>query len=597
MKKLFSFILTLILVLSLGLTAFAADGDTATGSITITNATIGDTYTLYKIFNATYRTDADGNTNAISYSIDKTDPYEKPIFEALFGADGTKPNPYFVYNPTTGEVTGNGTIDKAALSTDMKALVKTLAPAQAPVTATSSEVRFEGLEFGYYVIDKSGDSDAIVTITNAAPDIEVIDKNQLPGNNLSKLVLDEDLVNEDGTPGVWVTDSSANIGDIVDFKVSFEATNYDGERLIKQYTIGDTKGNALWVEFESITVTVGGERLTNGYYHCTTNDPTIATGDWEYLNGWVGEKNPQNADWYLIHHGFDDFDIVIPWLNNHTFTVNEDLSFELSYPETDLTSRFVSPASVVIQYNASVEPGANIVGKSNLYNEAELSWTDIDNTTTTSPLKPRTNLTVHALGVTKTDEVTGELLSGAVFQIYHDKEGTSPIYVIPTNVEGVYILDDLNTIVTGDSRETSRKKYAEYLDDYLKGETQKNEVTTQANGKLVILGLEKGTYWLKETVAPNGYNKLATPVSVTIDGITTDYIFAIDDEGKVITSGTAAETITYKAKDLPIANNKGVELPSTGGEGTMRMITIGTIVALAFAVLLITHKKMSTYQD
>ena len=40
-----------------------------------------------------------------------------------------------------------------------------------------------------------------------------------------------------------------------------------------------------------------------------------------------------------------------------------------------------------------------------------------------------------------------------------------------------------------------------------------------------------------------------------------------------------------------------VELPSTGGAGTMLLITIGSLVALAFAVLLITHKKMSVYRD
>jgi LPXTG-motif cell wall-anchored protein len=50
-------------------------------------------------------------------------------------------------------------------------------------------------------------------------------------------------------------------------------------------------------------------------------------------------------------------------------------------------------------------------------------------------------------------------------------------------------------------------------------------------------------------------------------------------------------------EELNIANNKGVELPSTGGEGTMMMITIGTMIAMAFAVLLITQKKMSIYQD
>ena len=48
---------------------------------------------------------------------------------------------------------------------------------------------------------------------------------------------------------------------------------------------------------------------------------------------------------------------------------------------------------------------------------------------------------------------------------------------------------------------------------------------------------------------------------------------------------------------MNIENFSGVELPSTGGEGTIMMITFGTMVALAFAVLLITQKKMSIYQD
>jgi LPXTG-motif cell wall-anchored protein len=51
------------------------------------------------------------------------------------------------------------------------------------------------------------------------------------------------------------------------------------------------------------------------------------------------------------------------------------------------------------------------------------------------------------------------------------------------------------------------------------------------------------------------------------------------------------------ASSTVVRNSRGVELPSTGGEGTMIMITVGTIIALAFAVLLITHKKMSVYHD
>ena len=66
MKKFLSIIMVLAMVLSLSITAFAAENE---GSITITNATIDETYALYKIFDASISKDADGKTKAVSYSI------------------------------------------------------------------------------------------------------------------------------------------------------------------------------------------------------------------------------------------------------------------------------------------------------------------------------------------------------------------------------------------------------------------------------------------------------------------------------------------------------------------------------------------------
>ena len=51
MKRAFAIMLALAMVLSLSATAFAAGG---TGSITITNATVDETYAIYKIFDATF---------------------------------------------------------------------------------------------------------------------------------------------------------------------------------------------------------------------------------------------------------------------------------------------------------------------------------------------------------------------------------------------------------------------------------------------------------------------------------------------------------------------------------------------------------------
>ena len=598
MKRLFSFVLALALILSLGVTAYAADEN---GSITITNATIGQSYAPYKIFDASISGGADGG---FIYSIKPGNQF----FDDMFGADGKTANPYFTYNSDNGFVAKKEGVADADVIKYLKSLiyneieetvdgvtvkkfvVKTgLTSAKDAVVAGSAEVKFEGLDYGYYLVTST--LGTTVTINSTDPHVKVIDKNQKPGDNFTKKVRDEDT-------NTWVEDSSANIGDIVDFKVQFHATNYNGEKLVKHYTVGDTKGNALWVEFNSIEVYVNDVPAGKGWYHCTNNDPALNlnTGDWvaaKHPDVWAANAN--EAGWYLIHNGYDDFDIIIPWLNGHTFTA-EGEAYTLTYPANP-TSKYASSAQVVIEYKASVEPGANISGESNLYNRAKLSW--LDETVVTPPGTPETDLTVYALGITKTDDKTGDLLAGATFELYSDADCTKPVYVIPTDVKGVYILDDLKTIVSGENRETSRKKYAAYLDAYLNSAEQKNEVVTQVNGKLVVLGLEAGTYYLKETAAPNGYNKLTNAVEVVInaESSTVGFTFTTDDAGNVVVEGATKTHIYEKVVNQPVANNKGVELPSTGGEGRMMLISIGTMLAIGFAVLLITQKKMSVYVD
>ena len=592
MKRLFAFMMALVLVLSLSVTAFATEN---TGSITITNATIDDAYSLYKIFDATYSTDASGNTNAVSYSITT----DNQFFSYMFGADGKTENTYFSYDAVSGTITrkeGTQNTDIISYLTDMVRSEEDDFAAVKTETAADETVEFDELPYGYYLIDKG--NGAAVTIDSNTPDVQVIDKNQIPGSDFSKLIWDEDFVNSDGTKGAWVSNSSANIGDIVNFKVEFDATNYDGEKQIKYYTIADTKGDALWVEFNSVTVEVNGVTLDRGYYHGV--DGTSNTGEWQYFGTWTEEEkaDPDNAQWYMIHRGFDAFDIVIPWMDDYHFEGTAH-DFNLTYGE-NAKSIYGSPVDVVVTYNASVEPGATIGASqsNNLWNTADLTWTS---DTTDGPDEPSTTVvTVYALGLEKVDADTGAHLAGAVFEVYRDKACTEPVYVIPTDIKGVYILDDLNTFVSGEKRETSRAKYKDYLEAYLGDATQKNVVTSEVNGKLVILGLEAGDYYLKETMAPNGYNKLNTTTTVTVGNTNHSFFVIADSSGNVVDAQTATgdqTKHTYTVTSTKVENSKGVELPSTGGEGTMRMITIGTIVALGFAVLLITNKKMRAYQD
>ena len=619
MKKFLSILMVLAMVLLLSVPAFAAENK---GSITITNATVDETYALYKIFDARISKDADGKTNAVSYSIST----DNQFFAALFGADGTTENLFFVYNSNTGSVTKKEGVNDSDLIDYLTGLVEdetaTYRTAADPVVATSDEVKFEDLPYGYYLITST--LGTTVTINSNTPDVEVIDKNQKPGSGFDKLI--QTGVDADGNP-IWGDSNSANIADEITYKISFVATNYDGENKIKYYQIHDEKGDAIWAEFNSFKVTVGGEELPRGYYLSQGGENTE---NWEFLNeesdhadSWKhmsdDQKTRNNAQWYLVHLGYDKFRITIPWLENHTIadvtntngevtnTNGEVTAYTVNFPE-NADSKFDSPVTVEITYNAVVEANAAIgdTTHGNRFNKAHASWTSEHETLTTPPDEVVTY--VYGIGLLKDDINTCENLAGAKFRIYSDKDCTKPVYVIPTNIKGVYIVDSLNTVaeeISGIKQETSRKKYADYLEEYLKDDKgnqieQNNLVVSQENGKLVILGLKKGTYYLKEVEAPAGYNALTQPVEFKAGEEIHSFTIFADKNGKVAniqqTDGIHHE-INYNLTHTVVHNSKGVVLPSTGGMGTFWLITIGTLLAIGFAVFLITHKKMSVYTD
>lgn len=599
MKRLFAILMTLALVLSLSVTSFAAEN---TGSITITNATINQTYTPYKIFDASIKLTTDGtDAEAVAYSIET----DNQFFEVLFGADGTAANSFFVYNPNTGSVSKKEGVNDSELVAYLAELIKagTYTSAVDPVKATTEEVKFENLPYGYYLITSS--LGATVTINSNTPDVEVIDKNQEPAPDFDKKV--QVGVDENGDP-IWADANSANIGGKVTYKISFTGTNYDGDKKIKYYQVHDEKGDAIWAEFYSIKVFVNDTELTKGYY---LSQGGLNTDNWEYLGDWTdipeAERDRNNAQWYLVHTGYDTFRITIPWLEGHTLSDVKDsdgnvASYALTFPE-NADSKFDSPAEVVITYDAVVEPGAAIGSTThgNRFNKAYASWTSENETGSTPPDEVVTN--VYGIGLLKDDTATGANLAGAKFRLYKDANCTIPVYVIPTNIEGVYMVDSLGTPgdeVSGEHKLTSREMYAAYLSDYLGENTQDNYVVSQANGKLAVLGLEAGTYYLREVEAPAGYNALSVPVEIKAGEGTRSFVIFADENGKVAdiqtTDGVHTEHI-YDLTHTVVHNSKGIELPSTGGEGTMKLITIGSLVAMAFAVLLITHKKMSVYHD
>lgn len=96
------------------------------------------------------------------------------------------------------------------------------------------------------------------------------------------------------------------------------------------------------------------------------------------------------------------------------------------------------------------------------------------------------------------------------------------------------------------------------------------------DGKFNVNGLKAGTYYLKEMAAPKGYNKLANPITVTIDN---DGNITVDDK-----------TTT----EVGVENKSGTLLPSTGGMGTTLIYLAGIVLVVLSGYVLISKRRAST---
>lgn len=96
-------------------------------------------------------------------------------------------------------------------------------------------------------------------------------------------------------------------------------------------------------------------------------------------------------------------------------------------------------------------------------------------------------------------------------------------------------------------------------------------------GRFTIEGLVAGTYYLKETEAPKGYNKIQKSIKIEI---LSDGTIKVDDK--------AIEG------DVKVLNNTGSLLPSTGGMGTTLIYVVGSILVLASGIVLFSKRKEGT---
>ncbi len=201
--------------------------------------------------------------------------------------------------------------------------------------------------------------------------------------------------------------------------------------------------------------------------------------------------------------------------------------------------------NIVFEYQAEVNKDAVTVDKAT--NTAQVGFGNKSDELTFS--KPDTvKVYTHTLTITKVDGKDQTPLAGAEFELY---EGTSvqegKIIKLVDEGNGVYHVPDTTELTTTTT------------------------VVSPTTGIINIKGLKQGTYTLKETKAPDGYNK-GEDTTITITAESKD----------------AGENVTVTGNTIKVVNNSGVQLPSTGGMGTIIFVAAGVCVV---GFLIFTSRK------
>ena len=285
----------------------------------------------------------------------------------------------------------------------------------------------------------------------------------------------------------------------------------------------------------------------------TKNDVTIKVND--------SDANVLDQTYYDVTFDADN-------TNKFTVTVNvlQAIQDNKMYAENELYTYYTG----ILNENAKVYNDGKQDNKAYL----EYSNNPHDNTTTNKTPEKVVYDWTFKMEVNKVDGESNATLTDAKFVL--SKNGSCALGAIdddgqPTNTENLISLID-----NGNGSYTVAP--ADHTGTYV-----------MTAGNITIKGLDDDAeYYLYETKAPAGYNRLTDAVKFKI---TADY----DETGKNCTSVTTQvnEDNPQDSLSITVKNNKGASLPSTGGIGTTLFYVIGGGLMAVAAVLLVAKKRMN----
>ena len=520
----------------------------------------------------------------------------------------------------------------------------------------NNAIKVKGLSWGYYVVDEvsTGDSigDGQKTEDATTPDGH---KAQSEGTHFaSSLVLVNTVNNEatvtlksdypEITKKIREDDNQDKIGknkdgwnDLADFQIG-QTVPYSNDIRIPDmngyhgyyFAIEDRMDQALTFKADKSKI-----KLT-----LTKGDKTYTLKDNEYNLQTIGSNVSADVKEAKYADSFED--------SKSTFGLEiEDLKAIVDREFANFNSNNENDYSDIkghVEYEATLnDKAAEDTGRPGFENDVRLIFSNDPDSTGTGFNKPTTPPGKNPKGKTPWDTVvaftyrlngnkvnTNNLaLEGAKFRIYSDEAMTKEVIVkkkeSTTKVEESTTTTtqaettttttsnaDSGSISTKDSKSKSLNDYV-VVDKDSAGNTQGVDIVSDAEGNFSIVGLDSGTYYLKEVAAPDGYRTLKDPIKVTINAKMNDdrdhYLKGdgATEKGLQSLSGKADLTEFYhqifktgssdlKADsdagtlELTVMNETMEKLPVTGGQAMAVVLAVGAGI-VGFSIYAVTKKK------